>query len=205
MPPPSCIGILIALRMAATARAFTGLPAKAPSRSTRCSHSKPAASNAARLRRRIAVEHGGARHVASFEPHRFAVLEIDRRKEDHGFHAQKIRQQRKTKALALLGMELRAREIVARDHRRDRAAIIGLGDEIGFVRRLQLIGVHEIGVQALGPSAIPSRSAWPRLSASVFQPMCGILSGCQRARCGRPRRRSSPSPRSPRSRVRAPP
>ena len=36
-----------------------------------------------RLRRGIAVEHGGARHVALLEPHADAVLEIDGGEEDH--------------------------------------------------------------------------------------------------------------------------
>ena len=35
-PPPSCSGIEMASRMRSTAAAFTGLPANAPSRSTRC-------------------------------------------------------------------------------------------------------------------------------------------------------------------------
>ena len=42
------------------------------------------------LRRRIEVEHGRARHVALFEPHALAVLQIDRGKEDHGFHFRKF-------------------------------------------------------------------------------------------------------------------
>ena len=33
-----------------------------------------------RLRRRIAIEHGGACHVALLQTHRFAVLQIDGRK-----------------------------------------------------------------------------------------------------------------------------
>src|SRR5262249_10392773 len=37
-----------------------------------------------RLRRRIAMKHRRARHVALLEPHAGAVLEIDGRKEDHG-------------------------------------------------------------------------------------------------------------------------
>ena len=38
----------------------------------------------ARLRRRIAVEHGRARHVALLEPHAGAVLEVDGGEQDHG-------------------------------------------------------------------------------------------------------------------------
>ena len=37
-----------------------------------------------RLRRRIAMEHGRARHVALLEAHAGAVLEVDRREQDHG-------------------------------------------------------------------------------------------------------------------------
>ena len=42
------------------------------------------------LRGGIEVEHGRARHVALFEPHALAVLQIDRGKEDHGFHFRKF-------------------------------------------------------------------------------------------------------------------
>ena len=45
---------------------------------------------AARLRRRIEIEHGGARHVALFEAHALAVLQIDGGKKDHGFHFRKL-------------------------------------------------------------------------------------------------------------------
>ena len=42
-----------------------------------------------RLRGRIAVEHGGARHVALLEAHASAVLEVDGGKQDHGPHFRK--------------------------------------------------------------------------------------------------------------------
>ena len=44
----------------------------------------------ARLRRRIEVEHGGARHVALLQAHALAVLQIDGGKENHGFHFKKL-------------------------------------------------------------------------------------------------------------------
>ena len=44
----------------------------------------------ARLRRRIAVEHRRARHVALLQAHRFAVFQIDGRKQNHGFHFRKF-------------------------------------------------------------------------------------------------------------------
>ena len=47
MPPPSCTGIVTAARIAFTAASFTGLPAKAPLRSTTCTQPNPAASQAA--------------------------------------------------------------------------------------------------------------------------------------------------------------
>ncbi len=44
----------------------------------------------ARLRSRVEVEHGGARHVALLQAHALAVLQIDGGKENHGFHFKKF-------------------------------------------------------------------------------------------------------------------
>ncbi len=43
-----------------------------------------------RLRRRIAVEHRGLRHIAPHEAHAFAVLEVNCRKDNHGRHFKKL-------------------------------------------------------------------------------------------------------------------
>ena len=43
-----------------------------------------------RLRGRIAVKHGRARHVALLQAHGEAVLQIDGGKQDHGFHFRKL-------------------------------------------------------------------------------------------------------------------
>ena len=51
---------------------------------------EPLRGKAARLRRRIQVEHGRARHVALFKTHALAVLQIDGGEEDHGFHFRKF-------------------------------------------------------------------------------------------------------------------
>ena len=51
---------------------------------------EPLRSEGARLRRRIEIEHGRARHVALFEAHALAVLQVDRGKKDHGFHFRKF-------------------------------------------------------------------------------------------------------------------
>ena len=43
-----------------------------------------------RLLRRIAMEHGGARHVALLQPHGEAFLQVDGGKQDHGAHFKKL-------------------------------------------------------------------------------------------------------------------
>ena len=58
-----------AARIASTAAPLTERPAKAPLRSTTCSHSKPCAGEGARLRGGVGVEARGARHVALLEAH----------------------------------------------------------------------------------------------------------------------------------------
>jgi hypothetical protein len=44
---------------------------------------------------------------------------------------------------------LRADNIVAPDHRSERAAIFGLRNHIVRIARIELIGMHEISMQAL--------------------------------------------------------
>src|SRR5215813_6580422 len=51
---------------------------------------------------------------------------------------QEVRDQRKSHALAFLRVKLRAHYGVARDDRGDRPAIVGLGDKVGAVSRLEL-------------------------------------------------------------------
>ena len=77
--------MVIASRMRSTAAAFTGLPANAPSRSTTWQILEALRLERLRLRRRIAVEHGRARHVALLEPHADAVLEVDGGEQDHDY------------------------------------------------------------------------------------------------------------------------
>src|SRR5262245_61483530 len=61
----------------------------------------------------------------------------------------KIGDDLKAETLTLLRMELGAGIAVARDDSGDRPAIIGVGHEVGAVARIEVIGVHEIGMQAL--------------------------------------------------------
>ena len=119
MPPPSCTGMVTAFSIDSTASAFIGLPAKAPSRSTTCRYSNPWIGKGPRLRGGIEVEHGRPRHVALFEAHALAVLEIDGGKKYHGFHFRKFEIKAETKALALLGMKLRADRGVLSHHCRE--------------------------------------------------------------------------------------
>ena len=51
---------------------------------------EPLPGKAPRLRSGIKVKHGRARHVALFEPHALAVLQVDGGKQDHGFHFKKF-------------------------------------------------------------------------------------------------------------------
>ena len=78
--------------------------------------------------------------------------------------------------LALLRVKLRADHVVAPDDGRERTAVVGLRHQVGALRRLQLVGVHEIGVQPVGPERRCRRAADAACSMlSVFQPMCGIF------------------------------
>src|SRR5437660_11279069 len=52
------------------------------------------------------------------------------------------------KPLALFRMELRAHRGVVRDDGSYRAAVVGLRNEVALLRGAQMIGVHEISVQA---------------------------------------------------------
>ena len=88
----------------------------------------------ARLRRRIAVKHGGARHVALLQAHGQSFFEIDGGKKDHGAHFKKFAISFKPQPLALLRVELRADHVVAPDDGRERAAVIGLRHQIAALR-----------------------------------------------------------------------
>ena len=83
-------------------------------------------------------------------------------------------------------MELRADDIVARDHRGDRAAVIG-GRRRRRRDRPDRAGTNGRNRRAGPPSpvAMPSSSGCGAAHVSVFQPMCGNL----QRRVGRPDRR----------------
>ena len=90
MPPPSCTGMSTALSMASTASCVHRLAGKGAVKIDHMQIFETLRGKGARLRRRIQVEHGCARHVALFKTHALAVFQIDGGEEDHGFHFRKF-------------------------------------------------------------------------------------------------------------------
>src|SRR5215467_9073453 len=78
---------------------------------------------------------------------------------------EEISDQLEAEALALLRVKLRAHHGVATDDRGDRPAVIRLGHEVGALRDLEMVGMHEISVQALRPDgdAFEQRMPSPRV------------------------------------------
>src|SRR3954471_5375249 len=64
------------------------------------------------------------------------------------FSLPEVRDQPQAQALALFRVELGADHGVTANDGGDGTAIIRLGDQIGALGRLEMIGVHEIGVQS---------------------------------------------------------
>ena len=102
MPPPSCSGIVDRFEDALDRRRIDRLAGKGAVEIDDMQILEALGLEGLRLRRRIAVKHGGARHVALLEAHAHAVLQIDGRKQDHdatlarhaerhhGFHLRKL-------------------------------------------------------------------------------------------------------------------
>src|SRR5437868_10047475 len=63
---------------------------------------------------------------------------------------QKIRNKKQPRPLALVGVKLRADQIVTPDRRNNGPAIIGLGEHVGGIARVQFEAVREIDVSAGG-------------------------------------------------------
>src|SRR5262245_46147895 len=151
MPPPSWIEICTASKIASTALSLTGRPSNAPLRSTTCSQSKPCSSNM-----RACAAGSVLNTVAS------AISPLRRRTQWPSFKSmagnriigrslrlplEEIGDHGEPELLALLGVELAAREIVLGDEGGDGAAIIGARDKRVRPLRHEVVGVHEIGVE----------------------------------------------------------
>src|SRR5262245_26314837 len=154
--------------MRSTAAAFIGRPANAPSRSTTWRYSKPCASKAcawAAASRLNTVARAGSpcsRRTHKPSLRSMAGNRITSARDFHfgsRFPLQKVGDERQAEALALFRVELGAGKRIARHHGGDRAAIVGLGHEVGAVVGLELIRVHEIGMPALRsePEALEQR------------------------------------------------
>ena len=90
MPPPSCTGIVDRLQHGLDRQRIDRLAGKGAVEIDHVQIFEPLRGKGARLRRRIEIEHGGARHVALLQAHALAVLQIDGGKENHGFHFKKF-------------------------------------------------------------------------------------------------------------------
>ena len=87
-----------------------------------------------RLRRRIAVEDGGARHVALLQAHAEAVLEVDGGKQDHGVHFRKFAISAQSPGVWLFsGWNCVPTMLSRADDGGDRPAVVGLGDQVGRI------------------------------------------------------------------------
>ena len=117
-------------RMASTAAPFTGLPAKAPSRSTTCSHSKPCVSKLARLRGGIVVEDRRLRPCRRAQAHALAVLQVDRGKQDHGRQLRKLAISARPSAWLFSGWNCVPAMLSRRDDRGHRAAVVGARHDV---------------------------------------------------------------------------
>ena len=84
MPPPSCTGTSTAREDRLDRLAVDRLAGEGAVEIDDMQPAEAGGGEAPRLRRRVVVEHGGARHLAAHQAHAGAVLQIDRGKEDHG-------------------------------------------------------------------------------------------------------------------------
>ena len=130
MPPPSCTGMLTARGSLRRPRALTGLPAKAPSRSTRCSQEKPWPRRLSAWAAGSVIEDGRLRHVAELEAHALAVFEIDGGKQDHGRQFRKLAMRARPSAWLFSGWNWLPAILSRRDQGGDGAAIVGRGDQV---------------------------------------------------------------------------
>src|SRR5215470_15832179 len=166
IPPPSCTGNGTLSRIRSMARALTGRPANAPSRSTTCRYSNPSASKpvawaaASRLNTVARPMSPCSRRthtpsLRSMAGNRIKALAL---LHSHGdavdisrLPSEEISDQGKAQLLALLRVKLRTGIVVSCDQCRHRSPIIAIRHQIGLVLDLQVVTMDEICVQAGGP------------------------------------------------------
>ena len=141
-------------------------------------------------------------------------------------HAAKPRRSARPDRAALLGVELRGDDVVARDHGAELDAVVGDAEHVGGIVGRAVVRVHEVEVPAR--RAARSVTGCGRAKRTSFHPICGTRrsagsaapcpapirdTGCRPPRCGRTapgarcrcrgtarrRRRHAPTARSARS------
>ena len=90
MPPPSCSGILIAAENRLDRPRVHRAAREGAVEIDDMQIFEPLALEEAGLRCGILVEDRGPRHVALLEAHALALLQINRRKQNHGVHLRKL-------------------------------------------------------------------------------------------------------------------
>src|SRR6478609_9335673 len=183
MPPPSWTGISspTSARIAFTAASLTGLPAKAPLRSTRCRRRAPASSQrraiAAGLSLKIVdslmspwrrrTQCPSFRSIAGISSMAGANGEersegrtgprLSRRPGSSSrCPVEEVAVERQAMGGALLGVELRRENVTCRQRRGKAAAVICFTDTVARVGRARIEAVNEIEVAGVG-NAAPER------------------------------------------------
>ena len=90
MPPPSCTRELDAIEDRLDRFGVAGPPGEGAVEVDEMEVFETLLLEPRRLRGRVRVEHGGGAHLAMDEANAFAVLEVDRREQDHGCHRRKL-------------------------------------------------------------------------------------------------------------------
>ena len=126
---------------------------------------------------RIVVENRGLLHVALHEANAAAVLQVDRRKQDHGRHFRKLAISARPSFWLFSGWNCVPAMLSAGHDRGHRPAIVGHRRDIVLLsRRRARRSARNRRAGRLGPVSMPSSSGCSRWAWSVFQPICGILS-----------------------------
>ena len=166
--------MVTARRMRSTAAALTGLPCEGAIEIHDMEVLEALILKRFCLRGWIGMKYRGAAHIALTQPHAHAILEVDGGKENYGrgsfkralprdgrtlrIPSQEVGDEPQPKSLALFRMELRAHRGFVRDDGSYRTAVFRLCNNVALLRGAQMIGVHEISVQAPRPERYSLRN-----------------------------------------------
>ena len=195
MPPPSWIGDMHRVEDRLDRLLVDRLPFEG---AVEIDHMQPVEAlllERARLRRGIGVEHRRLRHLALAEPHALPVFQVDGREQDHGFHLRKLAISASPSFWLFSGWNWLPATLSLATNAVIGPRIVGGGDQRIGARRHEMIGVHEIGVEAriAGRDAL-EQSVLARELERVPAHMRDLERGVARARSPSPRLRSSRAP-----------